>query len=146
MARSSRVLGQRVEVDVLVAVELDVLDGVVEDRQVAQAEEVHLDQAERLAARVVELRDDLAVLEPAHDRDDVDERLAGHDDAGGVHAPLALQALEAEGGVDDLLRVRVRRRSSGAEVGGLVVALVLGSKMSGQRDVLAHDRRAASPW
>ena len=59
----SRSLRQRVEVDVLAAVGLDVGEGVVEDREVAQAEEVHLDQAERLAARVVELGDDLAVLQ-----------------------------------------------------------------------------------
>ena len=103
-------LRQRVEVDVLAAVALHVGDGVVEDGQVAQPEEVHLDQAERLAARVVELGDDLAVLQPAHDRDDVDERLAAHDDAGRVHAPLALQALEALGGLDDLLQVRLGRR------------------------------------
>ena len=53
-------------------------------------------QAERLARRVVELRDDLAVLLALHDRDDVDQRLARHDDAGGVHAPLALEVLEAD--------------------------------------------------
>ena len=53
-----------------------------------------------------------------------------HDDAGGVHAPLALQALEAEGGLEDLLRLGVGRRWSCAELAGLVVALVvLGSKM-----------------
>ena len=42
--------------------------------EVAQAQEVHLEQAERLAGRVVELRDDGAVGLPAHDRDRVDER------------------------------------------------------------------------
>ena len=131
-------LGQLVEVDVLVAVELDVLDGVVEDRQVAQAEEVHLDQAQRLAAGVVELRDDLAVLQAAHDRDDVDERLAAHDDAGRVHAPLALQALEAERRRDDLLRLRVLVVDD-AEVAGLVVALGVRLEDVGERHALAHD-------
>jgi hypothetical protein len=42
------------------------LPGVVEDREVAQAQEVHLDQAEALAARVVELGDDRAVLLALH--------------------------------------------------------------------------------
>ena len=56
----------------------------------------------RLAGRVVELGDDRAVLAGARmQRDDVDQRLAGHDHAGGVHAPLALEALDADRGVDD---------------------------------------------
>ena len=75
---------------------------VVEDREVAQAEEVHLQQAERLAGAHVELRDDRAVGVAALDRDDVDQRLARQDHARGVHAPLPLQALEPAGGVDDL--------------------------------------------
>ena len=45
---------------------------VVEDREVAQPEEVHLDQAERLAGRVVELRDHRAVGRAPEHRDDVD--------------------------------------------------------------------------
>jgi hypothetical protein len=53
---------------------------VVDDRQVAQAQEVHLEQAERLSGRVVELRDDRAVGGPAHQRDVVD-RLGPHDEA-----------------------------------------------------------------
>jgi hypothetical protein len=39
------------------------------------------------------------------DRDDVEQRLAAQDDAGGVHAPLALEPLEPAGGVDDGLGV-----------------------------------------
>ena len=58
------------------AVRLDVVEGVVDDRQVAQPQEVHLDEAERLARRLVELGDDRAVLLALHDRDDVDQRLA----------------------------------------------------------------------
>src|SRR5262249_23988169 len=50
------------EHDRLAAVALDVLHRVVEDGEVAQPEEVHLDQPEVLAHRVVELRDDGAVL------------------------------------------------------------------------------------
>ena len=115
------VLGQDLEVDLLAPVGADVLDGVVEDGQVAQAQEVHLDQAQRLAAGVVELGDDLAVLLTAHDRDEVDERLAAHDDAGRVHAPLALQPLQAQGGLDDLLG-RLVLLVQRAEVGALVVA------------------------
>ena len=132
------VLRQGVEVDVLAPVALHVGDGVVEDGEVAQPEEVHLDQAEGLAARVVELGDDLAVLQPAHDRDDVDERLAAHDDAGRVHAPLALEPLEALGGLDDLLQVRLGGDEV-AELLALAVAGVGGVVDARERHALAHD-------
>ncbi len=95
------------EIDVDPLVRLHHLDGVVHDGQVAQAQEVHLQQAERLAARVVPLRDGHAVGVPDPDRDVVDDGLAGHDHAGGVHAHLPHQALHAARGVDDLLHVRL---------------------------------------
>ena len=133
-------LGQLVQVQRDAAAGLDVLDRVVHDRQVAQAQEVHLDQAERLAARVVELGDDLAVLLAAHDRDQLDQRLAGHDHAGRVHTPLALQVLQAAGGVDDLADVLVGLVQL-AELAGLGVPLVLRVEDAGQRHVLAHHRR-----
>ena len=103
-------------------------EAVVEDREVAQAEEVHLEQAEGLADTHVELRDDRAVLVAAPDRDDVEQRLAAQDDAGGVHARLALEALEALRRVDDLANVGVGLVER-AELGRLGVALWLLSKM-----------------
>lgn len=84
---------QEVDVDPLVG--LHHLDGVVHDREVAQAQEVHLQQAERLAARVVPLGDGDAVGVPHPDGDVVGDGLAGHDHTGGVHAHLADQALHA---------------------------------------------------
>src|SRR3546814_18092381 len=54
------------------------------------------------------LRDDLAVLLAPHDRDDVDERFARHDHARRVHAPLALEVLETDGGVEDRLGLGIR--------------------------------------
>ena len=131
---------QVLEDEVDAAVEHDVLDRVVEHGEVAEPEEVHLDQAERLAGRVVELGDDRAVLLPAHDRDDVDERLAAHDHAGRVHAPLALQALEVTGGVDDLHHVGVGLVER-PELAALAVAGVLAVEQLAQRDVLAHHGR-----
>ena len=92
---------ERLELDRLAAVGLDVGEAVVEDGEVAQPEEVHLQQAEGLAGAHVELRDDRAVLLAAHDRDDVEQRLAGQDDAGGVHAPLPLEPLQPARVVDD---------------------------------------------
>ena len=131
---------QVLQVQVEAPVPLDVLQGVGDDRQVAQAQEVHLDQPQALAGRVVELGDHLAVLEAAHDRDDVDDRVGAHDHAGGVDAPLALEALDALGGLEDLGRLRVGGDQL-AEVRGLAVALGLGVLDVAQRDVLGHDGR-----
>src|SRR5690606_8179180 len=114
------------------------LDGVVHDGQVAQAQEVHLQQAERFAARVVPLRDGHAVGVPHPDGDVVGDGLAGHDHAGGVHAHLPDQALDALGGVDDLLHVGfvlVHR----PDLARLRVAGVVGVGDAGQRDALAQD-------
>ena len=123
--------------DRLAAVDLDVADRVVEDAEVGQAEEVHLDQTERLAHRVVELGDDRTVLRPGHDRHDVDERLARHDDAGGVHAPVADLALEADRGLVDGADVGVLAVQR-AELAAVVVALVVGVEDVLERDALAH--------
>ena len=137
VARSSRV--ELLEDDGLAAVGLDVLEAVVEDRQVAQAQEVHLDQAQRLARRVVELRDHRPVGRPPEQRDHVDERLARHDHAGGVHAPLALEALDADRGVDHAAYVGVGLDQR-PELPALAVAAVLGVEDLLERDVLAHHR------
>ncbi len=124
----------------LTAVGFDVVERIVDDREVAKPQEVHLDQAERLTRRVVELRDDLAVLLTAHDRDDVDERFARHDDTGCVHTPLALQVLEAHRRVEDRLGFLVGLDES-AKLPRLLVAGVILVEHVGQRHVLAHDRR-----
>ena len=124
----------------VLAVDHDVAQRVVDDGEVAQAQEVHLEQAEGLAGRVVELRDHRAVGLAAHDRHAVDERVPADDDAGGVHAPLPLEALELAGLVDDLGRARVGL-VAGAELRRLLVPLVLGIEDPRQRDVLAHHAR-----
>ena len=91
----------------------DHLDRVRDHVEVAQPEEVHLQQAEVLDAVHLVLRDDrrrlrvLARLGLALDREVVGERLLGDDDRGGVDAVLAAQTLEAQGHVDDLLHVGV---------------------------------------
>ena len=132
--------GQVVEVRVRLAVERDILERIGHDREVTQAQEVHLQQAQRLARRVVKLRDDSAVLRALHDRDDVGERVGAHDDRTRVHAPLSRQALQAKRVLDDLVRVGVLLVEL-PEFGGLRVALVLLVEDAVDRDVLAHDRR-----
>ena len=122
------------------AVALHVPQRVVENGEVAQPEEVHLQQAERLAGRVVELRDDRPVLLPLHDRDQVEQWLGGHDHARGVHPPLTLETFESLGGVDDPLDLTVGLVQR-AELARLAVPAMRGVEDPRQRDVLAHDRR-----
>ena len=135
-------VGQRkiLEDDGLAAIGLDVGEAIVEDGEIAQSQEVHLEQAEGLARTHIELRDDRAILLASPHGDDVHEWLATQDDARGVHAWLALQTLKAPGGVDHLgdVGVRVVQRT---ELCGLAVARVLLVEDAGQRDVLAHHRR-----
>ena len=79
----------------------DQLDGLVDDDEVAQPEEVHLQQAEVLDAVHLVLRDDrrvlgiLPVLGLALDREVLGELVAGDHHRGGVDAVLAAQPLEA---------------------------------------------------
>ena len=132
-------VGQRQaeQVDLDLPVVLDRLDRVAHDREVAQAEEVHLQQAEALAGRVVELRDHRAVGVPGPHRDVVGQRLGRHDHPGRVHAGLADQPLDALGGVDDLLDLGLGGVEV-AQVAGLAVAGVALVEDAAQRDVLAH--------
>ena len=67
------------------------------------------------------------------------QRLAGHDHAGGVHAPLPLEPLDADRGVDDLLDVGVGLVQR-PELAALAVPLVAAVEDLLERDVLAHHR------
>lgn len=71
------------------AVLTDVLDGVVDDAQVPQTQEVHLDQPHVFATGVVEAGDLDAVLGPHVQRDPVGQLGLGEDDRGRVHSGAA---------------------------------------------------------
>ena len=92
---------------------LDEVERDLEDVEVAQAEEVHLEEAEVLDAVHLVLRDDRRVLEVAArlglalDRQVLGERLARDHDRGGVDAVLAAQPLEPARDVDDALGVGI---------------------------------------
>ena len=90
----------------------DELHGCVDHVEVAQAEEVDLQEAERLHVAHRELGDDFLVGALLLERDDVRQRPVGDDDAGGVDRVLAHEALERLREVDDLAyeRIRVVRR------------------------------------
>ncbi len=75
--------------------------------EVAQAEEVHLQQAERFDVAHRELRDELLVGALLLQRHDVDQRLGADHDRGGVDRVGAREAFERLGEVDDLARDRI---------------------------------------
>ena len=133
-------IGQRkiLQHDVDVAVEFDVVHRVGDHREVPQPQEVHLDQPEGFASRVVELGDDGAVGFPFHHRDDVLQGGVRHDHPGGVHTPLAFQAFDSLGRLDHGLDVRVRVVEI-AELLALGVAFVFRVEQLRQRNPLAHD-------
>src|SRR6266699_463273 len=100
-------------------------------RPAAQAKEVHLEQAQVRAGRVVGLGNDRAVGLPLPDRDVIDDRLAAHDHAGRVHARLADQPLEPARGVDDLADLLLALVQP-ADLAGLAVAGAIGVEAAGQ--------------
>ena len=87
------------DVDVDPPVALDVLDGVGEDREVRQAEEVHLEQADLRDVLLGHLRDELA-LASLLDRHVVGKRIVGDQHARRVDADVAVKPLEAARGID----------------------------------------------
>ena len=98
-------------------VRFDEVERALDDRQVAQAQEVHLEQPEVLDPVHLVLGDDRRVLGLAAgvglalDGQVVGQRVPGDHHRGGVDAVLAPQALEPERDIDDLLGVGVRRRA-----------------------------------
>ena len=80
------------------------LDRLVDHVEVPKAEEVHLQQAERLDVAHRELRHDLLVGALLLERDVLDERPVADHDAGGVDRVLADEPLERLREVDDLAR------------------------------------------
>ena len=80
---------------------LDQLERRLDDVEVAQAQEVHLEQAQRGHVVHAELGDDLGVALLLQ-RDVLGERLVGDDDAGGVDGVVADEAFEGHGEIDDL--------------------------------------------
>ena len=85
----------------------DELDRLVDDVEVAQPEEVHLEEAEVDDVVHPDLRHHLRVGALLLERDDLDERLRADDDARRVDRVGARQPLERPREVDDLLRDRI---------------------------------------
>ena len=141
--------GDVVDVEVDPRRRLDELQRPVDDRQVAQAEEVHLEEAEVLHAVHLVLRDDRRVLQAAAglglalDRQVLGQRVPGDDDGGGVDPVLAAEPLEAQRHVADPLHVGVGLVEVAQLAGHLVAVLelVLPLEAGVERRVAAHDQR-----
>ncbi len=80
------------------------LERQLDDREVAEAQDVHLEKAELLDGVHLVLRDDVVVV-GALQRRVVDERLAPDDDGGCVYTGLSAQALELARRVEHASRV-----------------------------------------
>ena len=80
--------------------------GVGEDRQGAEAEEVHLEEADLLDGPHGVAGDHLGPLRVLVERDVLDQRLVGDHDAGGVLGRVAGEPLQRFGGVPQLCELR----------------------------------------
>ena len=140
---------------------LDVLDGVVEQRERAEAEEVHLQEADALDLLHRPLRRDFAVVLLALvERDELGERPRRDDDAGGVHRGVAGHALEPPGDGEQVAGRASSRFSSSASAGlsssamssvmsswfgiSLATLIDLGDRHLHHAADVAHDRAAPS--
>ena len=83
----------RVDVDVDVLGPLDFVEGVADERERAQTEEVHLQEADALDLLHRPLRDDFVLLTLV-ERNELGQRLRRDHDAGGVHRGVTSHALQ----------------------------------------------------
>jgi len=111
---------------------LDELEGALDRREVAETEEVHLEEAHGLDPVHLVLGDDLRPVPLLLDGDDVGEGAGRDDDGGGVDRVLAAETLEAAGGVDDPPHVGIPG-VGGAELDGVRVLVLAGRVVVGSR-------------
>ena len=112
------VLRQPIEVDAGGAVALDQLERLVDRGEHAEAEQVELDQLERLDVALVELDDDAVRHGGPLQRRDVDQRRGGHEHAAGVDGEVAREAVDAGAERQPALPVRHAGRGAAAHVRG----------------------------
>ncbi len=96
-----------VEVDIDPAVRLDEVDGVLEDREVREAEEVELQEAERLDRVHLVLGHQRIGVRGLLQGHELGQRLAADHDARGVGGSIPGHALELLREVDDLLHAGI---------------------------------------
>ncbi len=97
-----------VRIDPLAARLLDELDRLRQDREVAQAEEIHLQQAGPLDVAHRPLRDDFRLALHVLQRHVLIDRLLGDHDGRRVRADVAREALDLHRQIDQLVNLAVR--------------------------------------
>ena len=115
---------ERLEVNGLAAVFLHVLQRVAEHGEVAKAQEVHLQQTDGLAGRVIPAGDDRAIGWALPHRDVLHQRHRRHDHGTCVHARLPDHAFQPARRLVDLRHIRVSLNER-AHLRGLRVPVVL---------------------
>ena len=85
----------------------DEVDGLPQDGQVGEAQEVELEQPQRLHAVHLVLRHERVRVGGALEGHELRQRVAADDDAGGVRGGVAGHALQLAGDVDELVDARV---------------------------------------
>ena len=110
-------LGDGVEVDAGGAVGFDELEGLVDGGEHAQAEQVQLDQLERLDVALVELDDDPVLHRRPLERGDVDERRRRHEHPARVDAEVAREAVDPGAELEPALPVAEADRAAAAGLG-----------------------------
>jgi hypothetical protein len=103
LVRGAVALGQSVEIGCRAAELRDVAETLLEDRQGAQPQVIHLQEAELLELRRGPLR--AHVVAVLRERHVLDDRLVGDHDAGGVRRDVARQTFEGDREPEHLLDV-----------------------------------------
>ena len=99
-------LGQPVEIDAGRAVALDPLEGLVDRGEHPEAEQVELDELDRLDVALVVLDDDPVLHRRPLERGDVDERGGGDEHPAAVDAEVAREAVHPGAQLEPALPVR----------------------------------------
>ena len=108
--------GNLIGIDLAARRGTDQVDGLGENRQVPQAEEVHLQQAGRFDVPHGPLRDDFFLALHALQRNVFVQRPIGDHHGGGVRSDVACQALDLHGQVQSVRALRRRCRRRGADL------------------------------
>ena len=128
---------QQVDVQANAAVLLHQVDGIGQDRQVGEAQEVELQEAERLAGVHLELGHGGLAVGRALERHDLGQRVPRDDDPGGMGRGVARDPLELLRDADELVDPIVPRHQLAQRRRGLHGA--------GQRDVQLVGHRLGDP-
>src|SRR5699024_5737823 len=131
---------QVLKVEVNAAVFLDISQRVTDNREVAQAQKVHLQQANGLTCWVVPAGDISTIGRALRHWNVVNQPDRGHNHRTGVHAGLADNTFETTRGGINLFNIRVGFDHL-TNFDGLREALILRVSNTSQRNIFRHNRR-----